>query len=51
MIPDENTIICTQCGIFNITYGILINNNMYCLKCYCKKCIAEKNKLKMTIKT
>ena len=37
MIPDETTLECCKCGVYNFQDGFIIKGEIYCEKCKPKK--------------
>ena len=34
--PNERTIECEKCGVFNLDNAIILTDNCYCLSCFAK---------------
>ena len=32
-LPDEYSLECVKCGVYNLTEGEIINGKVYCLSC------------------
>lgn len=46
-IPNETSIVCNKCGVFNISTAIILNGKTYCLRCFAKNSDAREGLLKM----
>ena len=46
--PSERTIECIQCGVFNLDNAIIMNHDVYCLRCFAESSDLQ-NRLKEMI--
>ena len=46
--PNERTIECIRCGVFNLDNAIIMNDDVYCLRCFAESSDLQ-NRLKEMI--
>ena len=44
MLPDETSLVCEDCGVFNLSDANVRNHKVYCIICFKRRFLKDRSK-------